>query len=170
MQGWLVAQVGPHVLPHPKTRRSSCRKPLKWTSFQQEARTSGSSSSLCLCRFLVRRVANACFMGAIFVLGRTISQWMIPECDEKIETCKHTVVLWVFHLQHGEDSYARMLCNMINKQGSCEGRLTGTESVFFLCFKFVAQVARGCDKAKPFWLFAKKNQCDVGGYITTKKM
>jgi hypothetical protein len=59
---------------------------------------------------------------------------------------------------------------MINKQGSCEGRLTGTESVFFLCFKFVAQVARGCDKAKPFWLFAKKNQCDVGGYITTKKM
>jgi len=27
---------------------------------------------------------------------------------------------------------------------------------FFLCFKFVAQVARGCKKAKPLWLFAKK--------------
>jgi hypothetical protein len=33
----------------------------------------------------------------------------------------------------------------------------GIVQCFFLCFKFVAQVARGCDKAKLLWLFAKKS-------------
>jgi hypothetical protein len=46
----------------------------------------------------------------------------------------------------------------------------GGEQCFFLCFKFVARMARGCEKAKLLWLFAKKNQCNVGGYIATIKM
>jgi hypothetical protein len=42
------------------------------------------------------------------------------------------------------------------KREVVKGGWQGQNQCFFLCFKFVARVARGCDKSKPFWLFAKK--------------
>ncbi len=43
------------------------------------------------------------------------------------------------------------------------------QQCFFLCFKFVARVARGCDKVKPLWLFAKKSVWCRWLYYNKKK-
>jgi hypothetical protein len=55
-------------------------------------------------------------------------------------------------------------CQPTTKQ-QIEKILTTKSCVSFLCFKFVVQVTRGCEKVELLWLLGRKKLCATGTYI-----